>query len=120
MPQRSEIVAFGELECSSLHFKSKNPIIMVVGCQSYIHLYGFNRETLAWDDFRVCYQIVNSGYIQKISFVKKNEIVVVGDTGQHWVFDFKDTLKIYRTNSGFLRQSLPYLPFLFPQKTKFY
>ena len=43
LPQRSEIIAFGELECSALHFKSSNPIIMVVGIENYIHLFGINR-----------------------------------------------------------------------------
>ena len=43
LPFRSEIVAFGELECSSLHFQSKNPIVMVVGMQNYIQLFGLNR-----------------------------------------------------------------------------
>lgn len=64
-------------------------IIMAAGCQNFVHLFGLNRETLDCEDFKFCYQVANSGYIQKIRFINKEELIVVSDTGQHYLLDFK-------------------------------
>lgn len=120
LPQKTDIVVFGELESSSLHFKSKNTVIMAAASQNYVHLFGMNRETLDCQDFKFCYQIANSGYIQRIRFTKKDEIAVVSNTGQHYIFDFKSELQVYKPTQHFLRRTLPSLQFLFPQKQAFY
>ena len=93
---------------------------MVVGMQNYIQLFGINRDTLACDDKKFCYQIPNSSYIQKITFAKKNEIIIVSNTGQHLVFDFTTDFQIYRPYGGFILNRLPYLPLLYPKKKLFY
>ena len=93
---------------------------MVVGIENYIHLFGINRETLAYDDFKVCYRLTNSSFVQKIIFHQKNEIVVVSDTGQHYTFDFREELKINRPFGGLVHKTLPYIPLLYPKKQLFY
>ena len=72
LPYKSEIIRFGQLQSNALHFKSYRPIIMVCGVQNYIHLFGINRSTLMYDDFKVCYKIPNSSYIQQIIFNNNN------------------------------------------------
>ena len=45
---------------------------------------------------------------------------MVSDTGQHFVFDFSSDLRICRPFEGFLSQSMPYLPLIYPKKQLFY
>jgi hypothetical protein len=93
---------------------------MVVAIQNYIHFFGFTKETLECCDFKVCYKLDNTAYVQKIVFHNKNEIVVISDTGQHFVYDFSAEIKISKPPATVIQRTMPYMPLLYPKKQLFY
>jgi hypothetical protein len=70
-------------------------------------------------DFKMYHQIENSSYIQKITFVDNNKILVCSDTGQHVMLDFTGELKIYKPTGNIIKKVVPFFPLLYPQKQRF-
>ena len=70
-------------------------------------------------DFKMCHQIENSSYVQKITFVDNNKILFCSDTGQHAMFDFTAEFKIYKPQGSIIKKLVPFFPLLYPQKQRF-
>lgn len=65
-------------------------------------------------DLKFTHPMPNSRYVQKIKFVRENEIIVVSDTSHFCHLDFSNETKIAYSKLPLLKRALPFLPLLYP------
>jgi hypothetical protein len=70
-------------------------------------------------DLKFNHEFFNSRYIQKIKFIRENEIVVGSDTSNFCHFDFTSETKIVSTRLPMIQMAMPYIPLLYPTSNSY-